>query len=61
MLYNKDVTNIHIYVSEQQSKEPVSGIVEGFVKEFATTGCPKYTRETVADFEIHDIPHGKLN
>ena len=61
MLYNKDVTKIHIYVMKSISKEPVSGLVESYVKEFATTGCPKYTRETVAEFEVLDPPHSKFN
>lgn len=57
MLYNKDVTMVNIYVMQSISKEAVSGVVEGYVKEFATTGCPKYTRETVAEFEVMDPPH----
>lgn len=59
MLYNKDVTMVNIYVMQSISKEAVSGVVEGYVKEFATTGCPKYTRETVAEFEVMDPPHSK--
>lgn len=57
MLYNKDVTQVHIYVMNPISKEPVGSLVEGYVKEFATTGCPKYTRGAVAEFVVMDPPH----
>ncbi|CAC5373291.1 unnamed protein product [Mytilus coruscus] len=57
MLYNKDVTKVHVYVLNAHSKEVVDGVLQGFTREFATTGCPKYTRETVAEFEVLDPPH----
>ncbi|XP_071129846.1 uncharacterized protein [Mytilus edulis] len=57
MLYNKDVTKIQVFVLNAHSKEVVDGVLQGFTREFATTGCPKYSRETVAEFEILDPPH----
>lgn len=56
-MYNPDVTEVHIYVTQSNSKSPVQGEVEKFVKEFAQGGCPTYTREILSPFRIMDPPH----
>lgn len=57
LMYNPDVTEVHIYVTQSNSKSPVQGEVEKFVKEFAQGGCPTYTREILSPFRIMDPPH----
>nr|XP_022317995.1 uncharacterized protein LOC111121142 [Crassostrea virginica] len=57
LMFNPDVTEVHIYVTQPNSKSPVQGEVEKFVKEFAQGGCPSYTREILAPFQILDPPH----
>lgn len=57
LMYNPDVTEVHIYVTQPNSKSPVQGEVEKFVKEFAQGGCPTYTREILSPFRIMDPPH----
>lgn len=57
MMYNKNVTDINIYVTNSISKEPVNALVESYVMEMSTTGCPLYTRETLPPFKVLDVPH----
>lgn len=54
LMYNPDVTEVHVYVTQPNSKSPVQGEVEKFVKEFAQGGCPTYTREILSPFRIMD-------
>lgn len=58
-MYNPDVSEVHVYVTKANSKSPVQGEVEKYVKEFAQSGCPSYTREILAPFRILDPPHSK--
>ncbi|XP_048764413.1 uncharacterized protein LOC125672258 isoform X1 [Ostrea edulis] len=57
LMYNPDVSEVHVYVTKANSKSPVQGEVEKYVKEFAQSGCPSYTREILAPFRILDPPH----
>ncbi|XP_062571748.1 uncharacterized protein LOC134233763 [Saccostrea cucullata] len=57
LMYNPNVTEVHIHVTQSNSKSPVQSEVEKFVKEFAQGGCPTYTREILAPFRILDPPH----
>ena len=56
MLYNKNVDEVDIYVTNDVSKSPVRNVVEGIAKVMATQGCPTYTRDTLAPFRVLSPP-----
>ena len=60
MMYNPNVTSVHVYVTNVMSKEAVQAVVESYARDMATRGCPYYTREILAPYEILDVPHRKL-
>ena len=59
MLYNKDVTKIEIYVTNEISLEAVDSVVQNFATEWTTTGCLLYTRSALAPFEVLPVPRRK--
>ena len=57
MMYNPNVTSVHVYVTNPMSKETVQGVVEAYARDMASQGCPFYTREILAPYEILDESH----
>ena len=60
MLYNQNVDEIDIYVTNEVSKSPVRNVVEGMAKVMATQGCPTHTRDTLAPFRVLSPPTCKF-
>ncbi|KAL5006495.1 hypothetical protein ScPMuIL_015301 [Solemya velum] len=56
MLYNSNVTDIHIYVTKAISKKAVSQVAQGFTRDWADSGCPSKARDFLAPFTVMDIP-----
>ncbi|XP_067670935.1 uncharacterized protein [Haliotis asinina] len=56
MLYNKNVTNVEVYVSSSGSKDAVSAAIENMILEWSTNGYPTVTREIIAPYTIKDMP-----
>ncbi|KAL5019336.1 hypothetical protein ScPMuIL_005058 [Solemya velum] len=60
MLYNTKVSKVQIYVTSSVSKKAVYQVVQGFSKDWATSGCPSKGREFITPFEVLDVPVGKI-
>ncbi|XP_052760655.1 uncharacterized protein LOC128203318 [Mya arenaria] len=60
MLYNRNVTLVRVYVERYSvARGAVQTFVETSARTWATTGCPAVTRETIAQYEILEIPPEK--
>lgn len=60
MLYNKNVTQIKIYVERYTiARDAVRGVVEKAAKTMAVNGCPDVARETLVPYEVLEIPPEK--
>ena len=60
-LHNKDVTNVEIFVSDTAALVAVDGAVESMIADWVKNGCPRYTRETIAPFEVKEMSSSKCD
>ena len=58
-LHNKDVTKVEIFVSDTAALVAVDGAVESMIADWVKSGCPRYTRETIAPFEVKEMSSSK--
>ncbi|CAH1794195.1 unnamed protein product [Owenia fusiformis] len=56
MLYNKRVTEVHVYVENPARRGHVTQALENMILEWSSKGCPTYTRETIAPYMVDDLP-----
>ncbi|KAK3092024.1 hypothetical protein FSP39_024509, partial [Pinctada imbricata] len=56
MMFNQNVSSIHIYVTNEASESPVQAVVEAYATKMSSEGCPYYTREILAPYEITKTP-----
>ncbi|XP_041364851.1 uncharacterized protein LOC121380136 [Gigantopelta aegis] len=57
VVYNKNVTDIEVYVMNEASRDAVEATIENLVAEWSTSSCPLYTREFIAQTTVRSLSH----
>ncbi|XP_050391144.1 uncharacterized protein LOC126810218 [Patella vulgata] len=58
MLYNKNVTKVQVFVNEDSKRDAVENVIQTYVADWSSIGCPKYTREVIAPSDVLPMPSG---
>ncbi|XP_078663209.1 uncharacterized protein LOC144906623 [Branchiostoma floridae x Branchiostoma belcheri] len=56
MVYNKDVTDVTVYVTDPAVLADVETAARNFVEDWATSACTDYTRDTIAPLTVEAAP-----
>ncbi|ESO84934.1 hypothetical protein LOTGIDRAFT_235988 [Lottia gigantea] len=56
MLYNKNVTDVEVFVLEKSKMDAVDSVIQSAVADWSSSGCPKVTREIIAPSKVLPLP-----
>ncbi len=59
MVYNKQITNVIVYVANVGSKDAVDSALQTLIMDWSQTSYPPVCREFISSYTIEDLPPRK--